>query len=55
MIGYREENDRFGISPFAVGLAHPDTTLETQLAIQIALNQVTNEEVRRLVGPLISR
>jgi hypothetical protein len=35
---------RFGVSPFCVGLAHKNATLEAQLSIDIALRQVTDQE-----------
>lgn len=53
MIQYKEKSDRFGISPFAIGMTHPDTTFETQLTIQIGLGEVTNDEMLRYATLLV--
>lgn len=38
---------KFGISPFAIGMTHPDAPLEAQLALQIAMRNLTDEDMKR--------
>ncbi|XP_066318395.1 uncharacterized protein [Miscanthus floridulus] len=44
VIQYINRNSRFGVSPFAIGMTHPDAPLEAQLASQIALCHMNDED-----------
>ena len=47
VIQYINRNSRFGVSPFAIGMTHPDAPLEAQLASQIALCHMNDEDTAR--------
>lgn len=42
-------NSRFGVSPFAIGMTHTDAPLEAQMALQIAMRHIGDEELKRYV------
>jgi hypothetical protein len=41
------KRSKFGVSPFATGMTHRDVPLEAQLATQMAMGQLTDEDVNR--------
>lgn len=47
IVQYKNSNSRFGVSPFAIGMTHQDAPLEAQLALQVALNYMSNEDMDR--------
>lgn len=47
VVQYINSNSRFGVSPFAIGMTHQDAALEAQLALQVALSYISDEDMDR--------
>lgn len=47
VLEYKNKNTKFGVSPFAIGMTHQDVALEAQIAMQLAMREVTDEDLNR--------